>query len=103
ESSRVFVFNSPEQLRVYLPTVRKHACKNNVFAIQRDLLAPLVPDVYNFSIIGSTEFLLARYVSTKQYSVDVKKISFSADIDEIKKHDVIINHIIRHSVRMEDP
>lgn len=97
DSTRIFVFLSPEHLVRNYETLKLHAHKYNVFALSHDHLVVKFDEyTKDFSIIETLENkILAVYEDAKQ-----KNIRFSCSAAEIRNHETNLDRIKTMATRI---
>lgn len=98
-STRVFVFTRPEDFDRNFEMLLEHAGKYNVYVMNYKMLARGFRGfVKDFSIIEvSHSKVVAEYVETNDKAT-LKNIRFSANIEEVAKHEAKIAEIINSEV-----
>lgn len=90
DSTRVFVFREREELRQHLGMLLKHSRHYNVYALSHKRLVSEYPQhAQDFSLIGTTNTLLAYYHESARHERDVvpvKVIRFSTHEGEVSSH-----------------
>jgi SAM-dependent methyltransferase len=100
-STRVFVFHSPDHLREHMSLVLQHAHRHHVYVASYDNLVREFPDfAHDFSIIGDiSNRVLARY---EQKSTG-KYIRFSTAREEISEHEDAFTRLLDAPAVRVDP
>ena len=98
-STRVFVFTRPEDFDRNFEMLLEHAGKYNVFVMNYKMLARkfqgFVRDFSVFEVYNSK--VLAEYVEQSDKN-ELKNIRFSADAEEVTKHEAKITEIAKSEV-----
>ncbi len=99
ESTRVFVFTRPEDFDRNFEMLLEHAGKYNVFVMNYKMLARNFQGfVKDFSVIEvSNSKVLAEYTESSDKN-QLKNIRFSADAQEVAKHEAKIMEILKSDV-----